>query len=184
MNKTILKQIIVTQNDVKIVMEYTLKELKERLLGTLVINGRYESGIIPYFKKEAENLSGEIWKTHSGTKLQVSNFGRVKKDGAILSQKDTGKNKGYLYLKDWKKLGIDFSGIHFKKINWTYQLVAETWLEKDPEQEKLDETGHWEVHHITNDGYDNRPENLIWVKKKLHDKIHGFKNKEFNDNGD
>jgi hypothetical protein len=44
-------------------------------------------------------------------------------------------------------------------------MVAKVWL------------GHqvgdgFAVHHITNNGYDNRVENLILVKPDAHDRIH------------
>ena len=45
---------------------------------------------------------------------------------------------------------------------YVYQLVAETWLKK-PDYSK-----GWQVHHINNDGYDNRPENLIYLKAEVH----------------
>lgn len=50
---------------------------------------------------------------------------------------------------------------------YVYQMVADAWLE----DYIYDETeGH--IHHITNDGYDNRPENLILVSATEHKKIH------------
>ena len=34
-----------------------------------------------------------------------------------------------------------------------------------------DNASGWEVHHISNDGYDNTPGNLIWIKGDAHRKI-------------
>lgn len=45
-----------------------------------------------------------------------------------------------------------------------YHLVADAWLTEEYTHGK-------EIHHITNDGYDNRPENLIILDKDIHDKI-------------
>ena len=50
---------------------------------------------------------------------------------------------------------------------YVYQMVADAWLE----DYIYDET-EGQIHHITNDGYDNRPENLILVSATEHKKIH------------
>ena len=48
---------------------------------------------------------------------------------------------------------------------YVYQMVADAWLVDKYEP-------GMEIHHITNDGYDNRPENLILVSATEHEKIH------------
>lgn len=88
--------------------------------------------------------------------IMVSNYGRVKIDGIIEEQEDQSGKTGYLQLKKYPGLGM------------IYQLVAETWLEKPTENCPdciLD------VHHITNNGYDNSPENLIWLNRCDHSRI-------------
>jgi hypothetical protein len=60
--------------------------------------------------------------------------------------------KGWLYVKIGDPTRV-------------YRFVAETWSEGP------NDTLDWEVHHITNNGYDNRPENLIWIKSRLHKQI-------------
>lgn len=161
------------------IIEYATKELAYSILPNDVIDAKYKAGITPYFQKEEENLPGEEWRQHEKTKLQVSNFGRIKTpDGTLQKQQNKQEKQkeiiGYLELADWKKvekcLGFKFSAL---KLEYIYQLVAETWLEKDEKGQKEFE-GRWEVHHITNNGYDNRPENLIWLKHGLHQKIHSL----------
>ncbi len=46
--------------------------------------------------------------------------------------------------------------------NWVYQMVARTWLKS-----KI-----IDVHHISNDGYDNSVENLIYLERGIHNKVH------------
>lgn len=51
---------------------------------------------------------------------------------------------------------------------YVYQMVADAWLEGYTYNPKTNK----QIHHITNDGYDNRPENLILVSATEHEKIH------------
>jgi hypothetical protein len=167
MTDTVVKQVF---QDGKI-LQFTIEELSDRVLRNAVINARYEK-ITPFFKETDETLlSGESWKPYSGKyshsfkdkNVAISNLGSVRIDGQIAEQIDTAPLRGELYLKNYAEN---------MKI-WT--LVAETWLTQDPDQEKACFEGEnaniWDIHHITNDGYDNRPENLIWLKRALHHKI-------------
>jgi hypothetical protein len=85
--------------------------------------------------------------------IEVSNLGYIRIDGKTVEPYEKGK--GYFYIKI--KNNIEYL---------VYRLVAETWLEC-PFEDSLD----WQVHHIVNEGNDV-PENLIWIKKCLHDTIH------------
>lgn len=53
---------------------------------------------------------------------------------------------------------------------YVYQMVADAWL-KGYTYNPYNKTNK-QIHHITNDGYDNRPENLILVSATEHEKIH------------
>jgi len=118
--------------------------------------------------KNAELLEGETFKKHSEKDVEVSNLGRVKYDDCILEQYDP-QNNGYLF--------VDIKSTEKTISEKVYRLVAETWLERPdckgrPEDHKslLYNT----VHHISNNGYDNRKENLMWVTKWQHAMIHPF----------
>lgn len=105
-----------------------------------------------------DNMNDEKWQfdpTRKRNKFWVSNKGRIKNfEGKILEQIDSPDyGKGWLVLKDYPTVLV-------------YKLVAEAWL-KYPE-----EGSGWHIHHIDNDGYNNCPENLIYVSSEEHNKIH------------
>jgi hypothetical protein len=81
----------------------------------------------------------------------------MKIDNEIVEQWDDDANgKGWLYVK----IG---SIIAYPK--YVYRFVAETWCQCP------DDAQGREVHHISHNGYDNRPDNLIWINKGLHRQI-------------
>ncbi len=206
MNENTIKQVFKNGK----VMEYTLEELKARILPTAVINDRYgknmrdEYRIEPYFEKtKFDDIKGEKWGKFADG-VYVSDFGRVMinkkfyqegKAGTdflkpedvtkieyakgneidknakvtgyyIAKQKDISYLAGYLQLEDWRN---NFKPELWKVIkeDFIYQLVAKVWL-KQPDD--INET-IYDVHHITNDGYDNRPENLIYLRRDLHNQL-------------
>jgi len=113
-----------------------------------------------------ELLEGEIFKKHPEKDVEVSNLGRVKQGDCILEQYDP-KNNGYLF--------VDIKSIRKTIPEKVYRLVAETWLER-PDTKELSKVQKNEcyntVHHISNNGYDNRIENLMWVTEWQHAMIH------------
>ena len=106
-------------------------------------------------------LKGEIWKSYKAGKtegLEVSSYGRVRYsyNKEIIPQKDSeekGKEVGYLVLDN-----AELPKIH------VYQMVAETFLEKP-------DSGEYQIHHITNNGYDNSVGNLIYLTKEQHNQL-------------
>lgn len=115
----------------------------------------------------------EIFMDHPEGNIQVSNFGRIKCDGEILEQYDPYQNDkwkcGYLYVR--------INGKRKPKIEkLVYKLVAETWLKKPVNDWRPSDNSfnYNTVHHITNNGYDNRIENLMWVTKWQHTMIHPY----------
>lgn len=91
---------------------------------------------------------------HKHKTIEISNFGRVKVDSKIKAQVELKRDSGYLHVEEF--------GSTLKV--WT--LVAETWIKK-PEMNCVHE-----VHHLSNNGYDQRPENLIWLSSSDHKFIH------------
>ena len=76
---------------------------------------------------------------------------RTKSPHAVQNrQKNSKKNKvGYLVVPELSEC--------------VYNLVAKAWL-AECEQYKPG----MQIHHITDDGYDNRPENLIVLDEDIH----------------
>ena len=110
-----------------------------------MIKGQYNKN--HYIGKEYHNIK----------EMKVSDLGRVKvtyddNKEEILHQSDDIEI-GYLRLPKFPGFGN------------VYRLVAETWLTKDNDKRNI-------VHHIDNDGYNNKAENLIWVTAEEHAKIH------------
>ena len=116
----------------------------------------------------ADPLPGEVFRQkkmeHGGYPFDIecSNLGRVKLGGEVLAQREqSDTSSGYLVLD---KPGSGLTG------KLVYQVVADVWVERPATTEKL------EVHHLTNDGYDNRPSNLMWLPKSVHASVHAGAN--------
>jgi hypothetical protein len=129
------------------IINYTLDELKEIATKREV------------YRKYPKNLNHVLWEIRPYlekvcSNIEVSNLGNIKIDGKIVSPFE--KEPGYFYVMLTNK--IDYK---------VYRLVAETWCEFP-----FEDTCGWHVHHIVNDGKDNRPENLIWVNVTTHLNIH------------
>ncbi|MDE6067575.1 MAG: HNH endonuclease [Treponemataceae bacterium] len=110
------------------------------------------------YNSEADSLPGEEWRMLPNDEHYfISTMGRVKYNDAIVPQDDT-ERMGYLKLDVEKKLNVD----HYVNV---YTLVAKAFLGKK-------EGDGYDVHHIDNNGYDNRPENLILLTRTQHNAVH------------
>jgi len=122
---------------------------------------------VPIHKNQSvELLEGEIFRKHTEKDVEVSNLGRVKYGDQILEQYDP-HNNGYLF--------VDIESMGKTSPEKVYRLVAETWLEKPDLKEYQKDSKSFcynTVHHISNNGYDNRRQNLMWVTEWQHAMIH------------
>lgn len=170
---------------------FTVKELQMQLVQARLINNVYTNcnpDKIPWQKKDNYINIKEQWRPcHKYDKYEASDCGRIRLKGMpneILEQheknypntkindllqilKDTPDNAtvGYLYV-DTAEGAVD-----------VHQMVADAWL-------KCDDDKPYQVHHISNDGYDNSPWNLIYLKKEEHDRyssIDSVHKKTYND---
>jgi hypothetical protein len=137
-------------------VNYSLDELKE------LVNSPMDNKLFQKIKRYmhlitySKALPGEVFRKYplssSLAALECSNFGRIRLNGDIC--KPVEEKPGWLY-------------VYFDKQKYpVYRIIAETWCVCPSEN-----LSGWEVHHITNDGYDNTPANLIWIKGDAHKKI-------------
>jgi hypothetical protein len=127
-------------------------------------------------RRKKEGFEGESFLTYPQNKyedltIEVSNLGRIRINGEIAEQNEQEDKIGYLQLKYSNKnenIKKAWEAID-EEDDTVYKMVAKVWL------------GHrnddgFDVHHITNNGYDNRVENLILVEESDHrNKIHNIK---------
>ena len=171
-------------------IEWTIEELKKQVRNADAINNYYQTDphAFDFTDTETENLKDgdreEKWRKCKNYKyydVEASDFGRIKVDGKIceLYEEDNRTQKlnksvlknliechkkgekvkiGYLIAKN-RKNG-KFLDLHVSR------LVADAWLE-DYTYGKTE----GQIHHITNDGYDNSPENLIVLDDSTHSMI-------------
>jgi len=113
-------------------------------------------------------LENKYFKDNYNLVLKISNYGRVKKNGNFLEQwveKDfedrpnTFQHGLLVYINnEWSAKGV-------------HRLVMETF-------KPIINMEKYEVHHLNNNGNDNRLENLIWVSKEDHRRIDSEFNEE------
>jgi hypothetical protein len=129
------------------IVNYTLNELK------IIVK---EGEVFRKYPKNPKRALEEIRPYLEGitANIEVGNQGKIKINGDVITPFE--KKKDYYYVTLQGK--IDYL---------IYRLVAETWCEFPGE-----DTNGWHVHHIIDDGLNNRPENLIWVTKNNHLYIH------------
>lgn len=160
-------------------VEYSLEELKHLCLkchtkseieadtdlkSELERRKTYHSKI---YNSKISDFPDEVWKdlrdVKDLTKYSVSNKGRVKFKGKLISQDDEARTYGYLVLDPENNYAGVSHSVH------VYRLVAYAFLGLKPGDEK-----QRHVHHIDNNGYDCRPENLILLTAEQHSFVHGF----------
>jgi hypothetical protein len=134
-------------------------------------NTRYEkilmNGIAPCDNRSVEPMAGELFKKHPEVDVLVSNYGRVLSldKSEIFEQVPDADPARYDYLY----VRVPGKRLHTELV---YRLVAETWCLRP------DRNLYTVVHHISNNGYDNREQNLMWVTKSQHAMIHPWLKRE------
>ena len=156
-------------------------DLSERIYDTNSINGFYTNlarrGVKWVCqrcdaKTDAADLPGEKWQPCRSAQyagIWASNFGRIKVRGRLVQLCDTvyRNNRELLCpVVDMSSPGKGYLELMSRPGVYVYRLVADAWLVRP-------DHGCWAVHHISNDGYDNRPENLIYLPHPdVHNAIH------------
>lgn len=122
-----------------------------------------------------QDIQGEQWKEiiDSGGNYYVSNMGRIKSYKGYTAKilTDTTTEKGY------KRINADFgTGNHSY---FVHRIIAEYFLQ--PPTKPFSE-----IHHKDFNRANNKADNLCWLSKAEHTKIHTLnnsKNKEQSENG-
>ena len=112
---------------------------------------------------ENGNKIFEDWRPIKNENYEISNFGRIRKTGGEVQPLHECHHNGHDYSDGY----LEFGGfkIHIevaKAFNCVPKLEAINY--KD-----------YEAHHINNNGYENTPENLIWLTEDQHKIVQGFK---------
>jgi hypothetical protein len=146
---------------------YTLDELNEKIVERSKIIEEYNlQDIKSRLYRNINKIENENWKTCSERPgIRVSNLGRVEIDKKIWQQREVKNKIGYLIFDNYRNVPEKYKD-YLSQFNYVYQLVARIWLGRHIEDGCI-----WDVHHITNKGFDNRPENLIWMKRCEHNMI-------------
>ena len=129
-----------------------------------IYNCKYENIPINLLKEVygLDETFHEIWKEVPGykdTRYIVSNLGRIKLNGNLVLQDDENLN-GYLKMTETitgKKSDNQSTCV--------YKFIALAFL---------GDTSNKDIHHINNNGYDCRPENLILLDRSEHSLVHGW----------
>lgn len=160
---------------------WTIEELNDMILPAekIVANEDLPEDLRFWENLDSMPIEGEEWREFAALlnntrvkkyktikKMEVSNIGRVRIlriNGETDYLEQETYDKTNLQLKDYKA-----NEVHNGKI---YKLVASVWL-KDTRPQGAEK---WAVHHIDNNGRNNRPENLIWLSSEDHGKIKHIK---------
>jgi hypothetical protein len=119
-----------------------------------------KEGIVVRSYEEVKPINGERFeksgylKNENAKELLISNYGRVIYDNILLKPFIVGT-----FLHCLK--------VYINKIGefYVHRIVQETF---DP----IEDMNNLQVHHISNNALDNSLDNLLWVSKDDHDRIH------------
>jgi len=154
-NKKVIKQNIIKEGYLYVFIKCNTEILKYE---TWEENFKMENGlntpiiqeVVEYDEIEKNKLEKEKFEWHPNIQIGVSNYGNIKNN-----------YNGKYYGKYFKILENKYVNIPF----YVYRIVAETFIENPNYKCYTD------VHHISNNGYDNSLYNLLWVTKDQHNKI-------------
>lgn len=150
---------------------YTIEELQKLVLKQPVFYPLIFVGNQPIHLYTGPEIPGEVFRSGKVTvglnkfvseNVEASNYGRIRLENKeILRQVIKTDEKGMEYLSTYINTECGSVAVH--------RIVACIW---NSHPEKISQL---HVHHITNNQYDNRPSNLLWVLKETHGSIHNPK---------
>ena len=147
------------------IVEYSIDDLRNLIQFPLLFKPVNFYKGLPIHLVEDEEIVGELFKTGdiyfknekiTGIKIEASNYGRIRIDRRIRIQSSRNEEDyDYLHIPN-----MELPDVH--------RIISFIWHTK-PVGVNYDELI---VHHISNNGYDNRPCNLLWVTSSEHKLIH------------
>lgn len=159
------------------IKDWTVDELKDALVATESINKFYATSDKRLFLTSHDD---EKWRpclaynSKHNRQVYASNYGRIKINDEICELYEECDKSSKLNKDTFKKMLDDKKSVGWLLARrngyvrglgeYVYNLVAYAWL-------RPRKTGEV-VHHITNDGYDNRPQNLILLTVTDHNVVH------------
>ncbi len=120
------------------------------------------------FSKSEYNTEERIWKLLTVTRYCTY---YISNDGLVLSIDRRNNTPEWEILKKSFKNGRNSVTIGFSTY-YVYRLVAMAFVINPNPKTRI------EVHHINGDKLDDRAENLIWLTKRQHQRIHAKMKKE------
>ena len=177
-NKIVQEMYINDESNETVKKEYIVSELKDLIAPAILINSYYAKCPSRYWIwqcKEKEDLEGEKWRGCQSKKIsqyEASNYGRIRDAETheiIVPYEKNYKNYTAEQLSTLLKGDLNNNSVGYLLIESNlsvHQLVADAWLK--PFKGKIFSDDKLEIHHISNDGYDNSPYNLIYVLQTAH----------------
>ncbi len=169
------------------IKRWTIEQLRNAMVAPESVNAFYaqkSEGWIFIGTNLDKIHDDELWrpcrtcKYPNGKHIHIyaSNYGRIKISGdkKACELLDTADKSGPINQEKFKKILAENKSVGWlvaRRVGYergigefVYNLVADAWL---PPRHLGDQ-----VHHITNDGYDNRPKNLILLSAMEHYMVH------------
>ena len=152
--------------------EFTKQELRDLLIPAVAINLYYakQDASQWMWQRQDEIIPGELWRK-CNKKYAASNFGRIYDiaNKKIAEQYESNKKYGRDAEKIKQAINEDNNrrDIGYLKVNGNdvHRLVADAWLKKTDD---IKGKNNIDIHHISNNGYDNSPYNLIYLPTDDH----------------
>ncbi len=148
---------------------WTIDELVDAVWNTEQIDDYYLSKDADWSWASTDEIQNETWLPCPGIKnTWASNLGHIKignKIARICEKHAPDEQLGAETLHKLIQNKQPHGWLIVPELNneYLYRLIAAAWLGN-----KL---SGYEIHHISNDGYDCSPQNLIYLFKCDHDKI-------------
>ena len=143
----------------EVIKKYSkIYQCKDPIIPSCILEKVY--GVSKKFEEEWVPVPDWFYSFYKIAKLkyEVSNLGRIRIDNTILIQE--AYKDGYLVIS--RNNDVPQVGNHSIEI---YKFISAAFFGNPKGRD---------IHHINNNGYDCRPDNLILLEPREHSKVHGY----------